>query len=403
MVISRYLFILFLVFLLSGCATTGIFVNDTASSLDKPATELAESQLLDVWIEIFDPGELPTDEDVSRGLSMDIRDAEARYIPIQLRNTMEKSGHWGSVRVVPKATEGSEMLVKGRIISSDGGVLQLQITASDASGRQWFQREYGLAVDAQAYESPANKSQSQQPDVFQGLYNIIANDLARYRNGLEADDVTAVRRIAKMRFANDLAPDVFARYLQQDGRGRYAIVALPAMNDPMYQRILAIRERDLLLIDTLNGHFDNYYLEMNAPYTEWRRARGIEAEALRELERQAWQQKALGVAAIVGAIALAAAGDDDTRARTDTLRDVMVVGGIYAVKQGMDKDAETGIHRAAIEELDDSFSAEARPLVVNIEGETHELTGSAEVQYAKWRGLLRQIYASETGLIQATD
>ena len=32
-----------------------------------------------------------------------------------------------------------------------------------------------------------------------------------------------------------------------------------------------------------------------------------------------------------------------------------------------------------------------------------ELTGSAETQYAKWRSLLRQIYASETGLIQATN
>ena len=81
----------------------------------------------------------------------------------------------------------------------------------------------------------------------------------------------------------------------------------------------------------------------------------------------------------------------------------MVLGGIYAVKTGFDKDEETTIHRAAIEELDDSFSAEAKPLVVDIDGETHELTGSAETQYAKWRHLLRQIYASETGLIQASN
>ena len=32
-----------------------------------------------------------------------------------------------------------------------------------------------------------------------------------------------------------------------------------------------------------------------------------------------------------------------------------------------------------------------------------ELTGSAEVQYKKWRGLLRDIYAAETGLNGAAD
>jgi hypothetical protein len=206
-----------------------------------------------------------------------------------------------------------------------------------------------------------------------------------------------------MRFARDLAPDAFARYLRTDGNGGYVVVGLPAASDPMYRRILAIRQRDFLLIDTLNGHFDNYYLEMQAPYTEWRSARTSELEAYRTIKREAWQRKALGVAAIAGAIAIGLATDSDTRARTGSLRDVMVLGGLYGVKSGFDKDAETGIHRAAIEELDASFSAEASPLVVEIDGETHELTGSAEVQYEKWRGLLRDIYASETGLVEVAN
>ena len=37
-------------------------------------------------------------------------------------------------------------------------------------------------------------------------------------------------------------------------------------------------------------------------------------------------------------------------------------------------------------------------MVVDVEGETHQLTGSAEVQYTKWRDLLRRIYSRETGL-----
>lgn len=394
----RYLCLFVLSALLGGCATTGLVLDDRAERLDKPASELADHQLLDVWIETFGPGELPDDERLAQGLSMDIREAEARYIPIRLSDTMERTGYWGSVRVVPTFSEGGEVFVQGRILSSDGGELRLEISARDATGRLWFSRDYGLTVGVDAYRVPTDDS-----GAFQGLYNRIANDLARYRDGLSSADVLQIRRVAEMRFATDLAPAAFSRYLRVDDQGRYEIIGLPAANDPMYQRILAIRERDFMLIDTLNGHFDNFFLEMQAPYTEWRSARSEEVEALRAVERSAWQRKALGVAAIAGAIALGTMTDGDARVSTSTLRDVMVLGGIYAVKTGLDKDDETTIHLAAIEELDASFTAEANPLVVDIEGETHELTGSAETQYAKWRELLRQIYSSETGLVEAMD
>ena len=80
------------------------------------------------------------------------------------------------------------------------------------------------------------------------------------------------------------------------------------------------------------------------------------------------------------------------------MRDVLILGGAYAIKTGFDKSAETGIHRDAIIELDESFTSEAGPMVVEVEGEVHELTGSAEAQYAQWRALLKRIYATETGL-----
>ena len=86
-----------------------------------------------------------------------------------------------------------------------------------------------------------------------------------------------------------------------------------------------------------------------------------------------------------------------------SLTPLLVVGGAAALKSGFDLSAQTTIHREAIEELGDSFGAEARPMVVEIDGETHELTGSAELQYKKWRELLRRIYSSETGMIEASD
>jgi len=398
---SRYLlsFTLLLI-LLAGCSGIGTHQNvNNDEQVQKSETEISEDQLLDVWIELFDPGALPDNKEKANGLSTEIREAEARYMPLQLRDTMEKTGYWGAVRVVPQGTEGGEVLVRGAIVASDGENLELAITALDASGREWFSSTYEAEVSVEAYQGAGQAGQ----EVFQALYNAIANDLAAHRATLAAEDIVNVRRVAALRFAADLAPDAFASYIQRGEDGRATVMQLPALDDPMYRRVNAIRERDFLLIDTLNGHFDNFYHEMQDPYEQWRKTRGEELAAMREIQRQARNRKLLGTAAIVGAIAIEVLGGDSTRASTGSLRNVMIVGGAYAIKTGFDKDSETTIHREAIEELGESFSSETRPLVVEVEGETHELTGSAEVQYSKWRALLKSIYASETGLTGTDD
>ncbi|HFD81641.1 MAG TPA: hypothetical protein ENK05_14810 [Gammaproteobacteria bacterium] len=397
---SRLATLSFLVLVLAACSTMGPrrHVKEGVRA-EHAAAEVPEDQLLDVWIELFDPGKLPKDEDDARGLSPEIRKAEARYIPVQLRDTLEKTGYWGAVRVVPRATEGAEVLVRGLILASDGEVLRLRITALDATGRQWFDTTYEGEVTPEAYQ----QAQQSGREAFQFLYNAIANDLARYRATLDSQQTLAIRRVAALRFARDLAADAFSAYLAQDEKGRYSLVRLPAADDPMYHRVSAIRERDFLLIDTLNGHFDNLYQEMNAPYLEWRKARIDELVAMRKLQSEARQRKLMGAAAIIGAIAIEALGNNSTRASTGTLRDVMILGGAYAIKTGMDKASEATIHQDVIEELGASFASEAQPLVVEVEGKTYELTGSAEAQYEKWRGLLKRIYAAETGLPAGGD
>lgn len=385
--------------LLSGCSTVGLKQSvDGIVPLDKAVAEIPDDQLLDVWIELFDPGTLPSDPDDALGLSMDIREAEARYIPQHLRNTMETTGYWGAVRVVPQDTEGAELLVRGRILSSDGLHLSLHIIALDATGTQWFDRSYSSEISYLAYQS----SRQARREAFQPIYNRIANDLARHRSRLQPGDARAIRQTAELRFAADLVPDAFDGYLEEDSRQRYEITRLPTGDDPMLRRVRAVRDRDFLLIDTLNGHYDNFYRDMQQPYDDWRRTRSEEAHALEEIRRQANTRKLLGFAAIIGAVALEATGNADGYTSA-VLRDAMLVGGAYAVKSGFDKASETEIHSVAIEELDDSFSAEARPLVVDVEGETHELTGSAEVQYTKWRALLKRIYSAETGLPGAAN
>jgi hypothetical protein len=124
---------------------------------------------------------------------------------------------------------------------------------------------------------------------------------------------------------------------------------------------------------------------------------------LRKLERQALTRQVLGITAIVGAIALGGVADYETAVRTRPLQDVLIAGGAYSVYSGHQVRQESKINQEAIEELGSSFSSEAEPLTIEVEGQTVRLTGSAEQQYSKWRSLLKQIYAQETGLIGESE
>jgi hypothetical protein len=65
--------------------------------------------------------------------------------------------------------------------------------------------------------------------------------------------------------------------------------------------------------------------------------------------------------------------------------------------------SSANIHRENIRELSESFVAEAAPLVIQVEGESRRLTGTAEAQYESWRKLLHEIYEVETGFSEDVD
>jgi len=372
---------------LAACQTLPEAPDVPDTPVNNAQRDVPEDELLDVGILVFDPGPI-SDDDREIGVNEDVRNAEARYMAIHLRDTVQQTGHWGAVRVVPSQTEAAEVIVTGRIDRSDGESLALKIDAYDASGTRWFSRTYEKRVPQSEYVS------SKDGDVFQDVYNRIANDLYKEKSALSQEDIEQIRRIARLRFARSLAPEAFGEYLKLE-EGSYQIERLPARDDPMMDRVLRIREREYLMVDVINGYYDNLYAEMESPYFDWRRLSLEEAAALREVKRKSTSRYLLGSALIIGAIAVEVLGGDTN---TGTLRDVMVIGGAASVKSGMDMGAQKRIHKDAIRELGESFQAEVAPMVVDIEGQTAELTGSAEEQFLKWRELLREIYRTETGL-----
>ena len=73
-----------------------------------------------------------------------------------------------------------------------------------------------------------------------------------------------------------------------------------------------------------------------------------------------------------------------------------VVGGIGAIREGLSRRKEAEIHAESLRELSQSLGTEITPYVLDIEGRTIELVGTAEQQYTQWRKLLHDIYLEET-------
>ena len=379
--------------LLGGCSTTKV-KSTRVTPLEAAQQEVPENLLLDVGINLFDPGlDDVKDNDIS--VYPEVRQAEARYFPVILMNTLQASANWGAVRVVPADMAAVDVLVNGKILHSDGESMALLIKVKDVTGKQWFEKKYEKDISKYSYQ----KSRSMVGDPFQDLYNRIANDIAKYRNGLKPEQIANVRTVGELKFAQEFSPQAFGGHLEKNRKGIYEVQRLPSAQDPMLQRVSKIRERDYLFVDTLQDYYGSFSREMSAPYFDWRAQSYEEVIALRELKRSSRLRTAGGIAAIIAGI-VAAGGDGGSTRQAGV---VSVLGGGYLIKSAIDKHKEAEIHAEALLELGSSLGAEIEPQVIDLDNRTVTLSGTVSDQYEQWRNILRNIYAEEIGDVSTGD
>ena len=109
-------------------------------------------------------------------------------------------------------------------------------------------------------------------------------------------------------------------------------------------------------------------------------------------------QTATGILLLAAAVALEV-GDVQN---TSTLRDIMLIGGSQVLIGGINISNQAELHRVTIEELSESFSGEMKPVTIELEGKTYELSGTVNEQYIQWQALLKKIYLEETGFDPVT-
>ena len=353
--------------------------------IQRAQIELTEEQLLDVGILIFDPN-LP--EEDQEFIFPEIRKAEARYIPYHLKTTLEDTGFWGGVWVLPEGSEAMDLIVWGRIEVSNGLKVAVRIGVWDITGREWMNKVYETTVSRSAYSQQRDYSQ----DPYQSFYNKIANDLLKIRNSLSSPELRRISEIGDLRFAAELVPGVYSDYLMQDEKDVFSAKRLPSENDEMMGRIQNVKEREFVLVDTLNEYYAKLYQDISVPYENWRKLSREEMLTYEDLKRSALKRQLLGAAAILGAIAYEGNSQTSSYAKQAAL-----YGGIEVIKSGFGMSAEAKVHKESLKELGTSFDTQAKPLIIEIEGQTLRLTGTAQEKFLEWRKLLKQIYTEETG------
>jgi len=376
-----------LAFASTSCSSTEV-INTNSNPPKVARIPIEDSLRLDVMILPFDPnveeleknsGDIPA--------SKEVREAESRYQAFHLKETLEQTGNWGVVRVIPGPASYQPLLVEGKILVSDGESLVLEIRATDASGKVWLNKKDSDAASKYSY-------QTVKEDPFQDIYNRIADDLLDIHRGAEASSINNIQKVAQLKFAGDLSPELVTNYLAQDKQGYMWASQMPAQNDAVMIRVEKLREQENLFVDAMDDYYLNFYRNVKPSYDEWRYATYDEAVRLRQMQKQARGRLLTGAALIAGGLV---AGSKSKSWAGNAAATGAVVGGIAAVKSGVDRYKAAEIHEQALSELTQSLGMEITPNVLEIEGQTVELKGNVDTQYAEWRRILREIYVRDRG------
>jgi hypothetical protein len=328
------------------------------------AQQNPDTTRLDIGLAVFESG-VPEDPTHLKelGIFPRIREAEARFIPFALRRTLVAMDQWGPVRVLPNPDPGTELLVTGRIIESDGISLKLQLVAVDSRGVEWVNQEYSETSSEGVYLS--QQTQKQRP--FQKLYDRFAADINAVASQLSSAEIDKISQLSLLRYAGELAPAAFASYYTQTETGEYQLLRLPAEDDPMLARIQRVREKEYVFIDTVDEQYAALFTKMAPTYDLWRQYKREQS-----LYEDAHEDRLAG-------------------------RSKKPKGSYEAMKQTYSAYRWSKIQQQESARLATGFNNEVEPTIMNLQGRVIELEGSLEDQYREWRKILHAIYELETG------
>jgi hypothetical protein len=204
--------------------------------------------------------------------------------------------------------------------------------------------------------------------------------------------------LADLRFGANFSASTFMQYMKADD-GKFTLVSKPSDEDPMLQRVRAIRVRDQLFVDSLQDNYAGFSQQMNESYLMWQEQSLLETQAERAARRKSIGQAVGGVLliglAVLSAVAGAKSNSSGGSAAGATGAIIGGVAGASLISGSFKTSEETKVHREALNELGQSVDMSLAPQVIAFEKESVELTGDAREQFMQWRTFLQKIYAEE--------
>ena len=388
---------------LAGCVTTGSQNGvikagpELSSSYEEKAVETTPiATKLDVIIPVFDPGLSETAENYEEdGIWPELRRAEANRFAYKLKQALDDSNAFAAVRVTPDKTASGDLYVLGKIEESNGQDVKFVLNVIDISGKEWLNKTFKHEVKESFYKNYRSSGTDPYAPVFKQAADKIIEALKK-RSFSELDDL---KYIADLRFGASFNDAVFLEYMNTGGK-YIKLVSKPSDNDPMLQRVIAIRVREQLFVDSLQQNYASFSQSMDDSYLRWQEASFTETQLRKEAETKS-VMKAIGGVLLIGlAIAAAVASGNNSSFGTPDpgLATAAIVGGVagaWMLSSSFKSKEEAEFHKGAIDELGESINIEMAPRVVSFEDETVELTGNIQEQFTQWREFLKRIYEQE--------
>ena len=328
-----------------------------------------------VIIPVFDPG-LPKDQAdyEDEDIWPELRRAEANRFAHKLKEKLDITGQFGSVRVTPDKTATGEFYVFGRIVESNGEEVEIGVQVFDISGQKWLDESFDHEVSEAFHKSVRNKGK----DSYDPLFEEVAAAITKIINDMNPERQEELRHLSELRFGASFSEDTFMQYIEVDG-DHFNLVGRPSDEDPMLQRVKSLRVRDQLFYDNLQNNYAAFSAQMNDSYLMWQEQSLLEIQAKRSANRKAIGQ-AIGGAALIGLgvlSAVAGASSNSNAAQAAGAMGAILggVGGAVLISESFRTSEEAKVHRDSLNELGRSVDMELAPQVIAFEKESVELNG----------------------------
>jgi hypothetical protein len=388
-------------FFLSGCVsntrTPSMVGPPPSSSYQKPVESKTaiSAPKLDVIIPVFDPGlTQDSSQDDAEDIWPELRRAEANRFAYKLKEKLEATGQFGAVRVTPDKTATGDLYILGRIEASNGKEVAIAIEVVDIKGNRWMDKSFAHEVSEDFHTNQRNKGLDPYDPLFEETAAKIVDELKDH----SIQELEEVHYISDLRFGANFSESTFLPYLNMEN-GRFSLVSKPSDDDPMFQRVKAIRVRDQLFIDNLQDNYASFSGQMNESYLMWQEQSLLEIQAARAASRKATGQAIGGILLIGLAILAGVAGSNsDSSGASAAGTTGAILGGIAGaslLSKSFKTSEEAKVHRESLNELGQSVDMELSPKVIAFEKESVELTGDAREQFTQWREFLQKIYSQE--------